>query len=79
MLKQITAAGTCALVAGTLALAPRTPAPTPADGHTIHVLAPHVVQGKVTGQFIVFDASSSSTPPASTSGSRRPSPRFPAD
>lgn len=51
MLKQTAVAGTCALVAGTLALAPRTSAPTPADGHTIHVLAPHVVEGQVAGPF----------------------------
>jgi len=33
-------------------LAPRVAAsPTPADGHTIHVLAPHVVEGKVMGPY----------------------------
>lgn len=51
MLKQIAALGAGTLVAGGLALAPRTPAPTPADGHTIHVLAPHVVEGKAAGPF----------------------------
>ena len=28
-----------------------TAAMTPADGHTIHVLAPHVINGKVMGPF----------------------------
>ncbi len=33
-------------------LAPRAAAPmTPADGHSIHVLAPHVVEGKVMGPY----------------------------
>ncbi len=31
--------------------AAQAPAGTPADGHTIHVLAPHVVEGKVMGPF----------------------------
>lgn len=51
MLKQIAVAGTCALLAGTVALAQSASAPTPADGHTIHVLAPHVVDGQVSGPF----------------------------
>jgi len=51
MFKLIVVAGSGALIAGTLALAPRRPAPTPADGHSIHVLAPHVVEGKVSGPF----------------------------
>lgn len=27
------------------------PKPTPADGHTIHVTAPHLIDGKVRGPF----------------------------
>ena len=30
---------------------PTSPAMTPADGHTIHVLAPHVIEGQVMGPF----------------------------
>jgi hypothetical protein len=51
MLKQIAALGACTLTGWGLTLAPRAPAPTPADGHTIHVLAPHVVEGKAAGPF----------------------------
>jgi hypothetical protein len=54
--------GTAATVGALTALAglvaarlggPRAPAltTTPADGHTIHVLAPHVIEGKVMGPF----------------------------
>ncbi len=30
---------------------PPAPPPTPADGHTIHVSAPHVVEGKIMGPY----------------------------
>ena len=32
-------------------LPPAPPPPTPADGHTIHVSAPHVVEGKIMGPY----------------------------
>ncbi|MGH9259954.1 MAG: DUF1264 domain-containing protein [Acidimicrobiales bacterium] len=42
--------GAAALVGARLA--PRVAAPmTPADGHTVHVLAPHAVEGKVMGPY----------------------------
>ncbi len=45
--------GALAGFAGTRLGGPRatTAAMTPADGHTIHVLAPHVIDGKVMGPF----------------------------
>ncbi len=49
MRKAITAGAALILVAGQLT-AQAKPA-TPADGHTIHVLAPHVVAGKVMGPY----------------------------
>lgn len=42
--------GVLALVAGT-ARAPGASPATPADGHTVHVLAPHVVSGHVMGPY----------------------------
>lgn len=53
MLKQLTAAGVCGLLVLGFAPASRpvAPPPTPADGHTIHVLAPHVVEGHVQGPY----------------------------
>ena len=51
MLKTLAAIGTLALVA--IAAAPRGQpvSPSPADGHTIHVLAPHVISGHVQGPY----------------------------
>lgn len=40
-----------ALAAFSAPLAAQTPMATPADGHTIHVLAPHVVAGKRMGPY----------------------------
>ena len=51
MLKPIAALGACTLAAWGLTGGPHPPAPTPADGHTIHVLAPHVVNGKASGPY----------------------------
>src|SRR6266403_4508061 len=47
---------TILLVSGTIALASRGARPqekvrTPADGHEIHVLAPHTMDGKVMGPY----------------------------
>jgi hypothetical protein len=46
--------GVCLMAALTAATEVRTrsaASPTPADGHTIHVLAPHVINGQVMGPF----------------------------
>ncbi len=51
MLKQLAAVGVLGMLAVTLGLARRPLAPMPADGHTIHVLAPHVVEGHVQGPY----------------------------
>lgn len=51
MLKLIAALGACALLAASLALTRSASTPTPAAGHTIHVLAPHVVEGQIAGPF----------------------------
>ncbi len=51
MLKQLTAGGAFGLLLLALAPGSRPVAPSPADGHTIHVLAPHVVSGHVQGPY----------------------------
>lgn len=51
MLKQLAAVGAFGMLAVMLGCARRPVAPTPADGHTIHVLAPHVVEGHVQGPY----------------------------
>jgi hypothetical protein len=51
MLKQLAAVAALGVLAATACPARRLVAPTPADGHTIHVLAPHVVEGHVQGPY----------------------------
>jgi hypothetical protein len=52
MLKAIALIGTLGLLAGSVAR-PRgqLASPSPADGHSIHVLAPHVINGHVQGPY----------------------------
>ena len=51
MLKQFAVVAALGVLA--MGIVPRAPfvSPSPADGHTIHVLAPHVVEGHVQGPY----------------------------
>src|SRR5438445_13883381 len=53
MLKLFMAALYLLIIGGASLAQEATPAakPTPADGHTIHVTAPHLIDGKVRGPF----------------------------
>ncbi len=50
MLKTFAVAGAVGALVGAFRIAPSS-SPTPADGYSIHVLAPHVVEGKVSCPF----------------------------
>lgn len=51
MVKQLPAVAALGILAAAAWPVGRLVAPSPADGHTIHVLAPHVVEGHVQGPY----------------------------